>query len=134
MALESASDRSSLALEAATPFVWAAILLHRFKMQRQRTVTQRFGGSGAVRSFYLFACTLEWEKHEDPSAAWELIAAAQSADAETRAQARSLLAGSRHLAGMGRCDIRNSAFQKKRQDCGDRNESTLQHGNHRELR
>ena len=40
---------------------------------------------------------MEWEEQEDPSAAWELIAASQRADGDTRAQALALLAGSRHL-------------------------------------
>jgi CRP/FNR family cyclic AMP-dependent transcriptional regulator len=62
-------------------------------------ITERAGH--AIDPLYLFACRLEWEKQEDPTAAWELISAAQSPDAEARAQARSMLAGSRHLAGMG---------------------------------
>jgi CRP/FNR family transcriptional regulator len=45
----------------------------------------------------LFACHVAWEQNEDPSAAWELIAAAHSADEDTSAYARSLLAGSQHL-------------------------------------
>jgi CRP/FNR family transcriptional regulator len=45
----------------------------------------------------LFACYIEWEHREDPGAGWELIAAAQNADHDTRAHARALLAGSRHL-------------------------------------
>lgn len=51
--------------------------------------------------FYLFACQVEWEKREEPSAAWELLAAAQSSNPDTRAQARALLASSRSLSGMG---------------------------------
>jgi CRP/FNR family transcriptional regulator, cyclic AMP receptor protein len=53
----------------------------------------------SVDPFYLFACHVEWERREDPSAGWELIAAAQSMHSDTRAHARALLAGSRHLAG-----------------------------------
>ena len=52
-----------------------------------------------IDPFYLFACHLEWEQHEEPSAAWELIAAAQSSHSDTRAQARALLASSHHLGG-----------------------------------
>lgn len=52
-----------------------------------------------VDPFFLFACYLEWERHEEPSAAWELLAAAHSSHSDTRAQARSLLASSRHLGG-----------------------------------
>ena len=40
---------------------------------------------------YLFACAAEWERHADPSAAWEVISAARSTHADTRAHARSLL-------------------------------------------
>lgn len=54
-----------------------------------------------VDPLYLFACHMDWENNEDPGAAWELIAAAQSADVETRAHARALLASSRHLGGIG---------------------------------
>ena len=41
---------------------------------------------GKEGTFYLFACHVTWEQQEDPSAGWELIAAAQSTHAETRAQ------------------------------------------------
>jgi CRP/FNR family transcriptional regulator, cyclic AMP receptor protein len=47
---------------------------------------------------YLFARFMDWEQNEEPSAAWEMLAAAQSSHSETRAHARSLLAGSQHLA------------------------------------
>ena len=53
-----------------------------------------------IDPFYLFACHLEWEQREEPSAAWELIAAAQSSHSETRAHARALLASSHHLGGL----------------------------------
>lgn len=49
-------------------------------------------------SLYLFACFAKWEQEEEPSAAWELLAAAQSSHADTRAHARALLSSSRHLA------------------------------------
>jgi len=58
-------------------------------------------GPQEVDPFYLFACYVEWEQHEDPDAAWELIAAAQSTHCDTRAHALALLAGSRHLGHMG---------------------------------
>ena len=54
-----------------------------------------------VDPIYLFACHIEWEQHEEPSAGWELIAAAQSSDPDTRAHARSLLSSSRHISGSG---------------------------------
>ena len=51
-----------------------------------------------VDFLYLFACFVKWEQEEEPTAAWELLAAAQSSHADTRAQARALLASSRHFA------------------------------------
>ena len=64
--------------------------------------------------FYLFACHVEWEQREDPSAAWELLAAAHSSNSDTRAHARSLLAGSRHLGGLGQLSPSSSASKPKR--------------------
>jgi len=55
----------------------------------------------AVDPLYLFACHIAWERNEDPSAGWELIAAAQNSDDDTRAHARALLASSHHLGGIG---------------------------------
>jgi CRP/FNR family transcriptional regulator len=55
----------------------------------------------AIDSLYLLARHLEWEQQEDPSAAWDLLAAAHSSHGDTRAHARSLLASSRHLGGLG---------------------------------
>jgi CRP/FNR family transcriptional regulator, cyclic AMP receptor protein len=49
-------------------------------------------------SLYLFACFAKWEQQEEPSAAWELLTAAQSSDPDTRAHARALLTSSRHFA------------------------------------
>ena len=46
---------------------------------------------------YLFACQVEWQRRADPSAAWELIAAARSPHADTRAHARSLLEHSQQM-------------------------------------
>ena len=43
---------------------------------------------------------VDWEKNDEPGAAWELISAMQNGDAETRVQARAFLAKSRHLTGM----------------------------------
>jgi len=54
-----------------------------------------------VDPLYLFACHLEWERSEEASAGWELIAAAQSSHSETRSHARALLSRSRHLGGIG---------------------------------
>jgi len=46
----------------------------------------------AADPLYLFACHVEWQLRAEPSAAWELIAAAQSSHADTRAHARAFLA------------------------------------------
>jgi CRP/FNR family cyclic AMP-dependent transcriptional regulator len=49
--------------------------------------------AGVNDLLYLFACQVEWEQRADPSAAWEVISAARSPHADTRAHARSLLEG-----------------------------------------
>jgi CRP/FNR family cyclic AMP-dependent transcriptional regulator len=54
-----------------------------------------------IDPLYLFACHLAWEQWEEPSAAWELLAAAQSSNGDTRAHARALLASSHHLGRGG---------------------------------
>lgn len=54
---------------------------------------------GAIDPFYLLACRVEWERRQDTSAAWELIAASRSSHNDTRAQARALLASSGCLGG-----------------------------------
>lgn len=51
-----------------------------------------------IDPLYLFACRVEWEQTEDPGAGWELLAAMQSTNHDTRAQALALMANSRHLA------------------------------------
>ena len=51
----------------------------------------------ATDPLYLFACQLEWERRADPSAAWEVISAARSSHADTRAHARSLLERSQQV-------------------------------------
>ena len=48
-------------------------------------------GSEEIDPLYLFACQVEWEQRADPSAAWEVIAAARYSHQDTRAHARSLL-------------------------------------------
>jgi len=55
-------------------------------------------GPDEIDPLYLFACHVEWEQQCEPSAAWELIAAAQSPCQDTRAQARALLACSKRMA------------------------------------
>jgi CRP/FNR family transcriptional regulator, cyclic AMP receptor protein len=54
-----------------------------------------------IDPLYLLACQIEWERREEPTAGWELISAAQSSHADTRAHARELLAASRHLSALG---------------------------------
>jgi CRP/FNR family cyclic AMP-dependent transcriptional regulator len=54
-----------------------------------------------VDPLYLFACHLAWEQGEEPIAGWELLAAARSSHADTRAHARALLASSHHLGSLG---------------------------------
>ena len=63
------------------------------------------GRPNVVDPLYLFACHISWERSEDPSSGWELIAAAQSSDEDTRAHARALLANSRHMGGVGLTSI-----------------------------
>ena len=50
---------------------------------------------------YLFACHIEWESRQEPGAGWELIAAAQSSNSDTRAHARALLTTSHQFDGAG---------------------------------
>ena len=69
----------------------------------------------SIDPFYLFACHVEWERHEDPTAGWELIAAAQSADSDTRAHSRALLASSHHFTGFGSGTVSDSGSTKQRQ-------------------
>jgi len=52
---------------------------------------------GMVDSLYLLGCLALWERTEDPSAAWEVIAATRSQHENTRAHARSLLASSQRM-------------------------------------
>jgi len=65
-----------------------------------------------IDPLYLFACHMEWERSEEPSAGWELLAAAQSSHSETRSHARALLSNSRHLGGIG---LAETPYARKRQ-------------------
>ncbi len=47
-----------------------------------------------IDPLYLFACHIEWQQRAEPSAAWEIVSAAQSSHEGTRAHARALLATS----------------------------------------
>jgi CRP/FNR family cyclic AMP-dependent transcriptional regulator len=63
---------------------------------------------------YLFACHVEWQRRSDPSAAWELIAAAQSAHEDTRANARALLADAHQLAPERVADETAKNFRRRK--------------------
>jgi CRP/FNR family transcriptional regulator, cyclic AMP receptor protein len=78
------------------------------------SVSQSTTHPQAVDPFYLFACHLQWEHDEEPSAAWELLAAAQSTHGDTRAHARALLARSRHFGGTGLTALPESPAKPKR--------------------
>ena len=73
------------------------------------------GPSKEIDPLYLFGCYMEWERHEDPSAGWELVTAAHSLNSDTRAHACALLANSRHLGGMGSTS-HEPTLSRKRQD------------------
>lgn len=75
----------------------------------------------AVDSLYLFGCHLQWEQDEEPSAAWELLSAAQSAHGDTRAHARALLARSRHFGGTGAAASADPSGRRKRPTASDAN-------------
>lgn len=67
-----------------------------------------------IDPLYLFACHIEWDRHEDPGAGWELLSAAQSSNRDTRAHARALLTSSHQLGGMGPSAPAEFTFAKKR--------------------
>lgn len=67
-----------------------------------------------VDALYLFGCYMKWEQEEEPSAGWELLAAAQSGHGDTRAHARALLAASRHVGGVGSVRVAERAEEDRR--------------------
>jgi CRP/FNR family cyclic AMP-dependent transcriptional regulator len=68
-----------------------------------------------IDPLYLFACRIEWEQRQEASAAWELLAAAQSSNNDTRAHARGMLASSQDFAGLGLTEaIDDSRIRPKR--------------------
>jgi len=73
-------------------------------------------GLQEIDPLYLFACHVQWEKREEPSPAWELIAAAQSSHADTRAHARALLASSHDLGAVGAAPAPPCPAKHKRSD------------------
>lgn len=66
-----------------------------------------------VDLLYLFARHIEWLQQEEPSAAWDILAAAQSSHNDTRAHARALLA-SCHSGGLGQVAAASRAGKQKR--------------------
>jgi CRP/FNR family transcriptional regulator len=67
-----------------------------------------------IDPLYLFACLAEWERRSDTSSAWELISAAESCHEDTRANARALLASSRHLPGQSQSAGGGQLFRPRR--------------------
>jgi len=67
-----------------------------------------------IDPLFLFACHVEWERHEDLGAGWELLSAAQSSNHATRAHARALLTSSHQLGGMGPSTPAEFTLAKKR--------------------
>lgn len=79
-----------------------------------------------IDPLYLFACYTVWEQSEDPVAGWELIDASQSSDSDTRASARTLLAASRHLGGVGSSS--SSEFSPSRKQSDEENDMPAPYG------
>ncbi|HET7893547.1 MAG TPA: Crp/Fnr family transcriptional regulator [Candidatus Sulfotelmatobacter sp.] len=67
-----------------------------------------------IDPLYLFSCHLAWEQEEEPSAAWELLAASQSSNPDTRAHARALLGSSKHFSGLSQGSASCRAAKQKR--------------------
>jgi CRP/FNR family cyclic AMP-dependent transcriptional regulator len=67
----------------------------------------------ATDALYLFACQVEWEGRGDPSAAWEVISAARSLHAETRAYALSLLERSQQTKSQSPEDLPAEQAQRR---------------------
>ncbi len=82
---------------------------------------------GEVDFLYLFARHIEWIRQEEPSAAWDLLAAAQSSHADTRSHARTLLATSHPLTGLGQSAASGRVTKQKRSINLESN-MKLQHG------
>ncbi len=78
----------------------------------------------AIDPLYLFACHIEWEQSQEPSAAWELISAMQTGDASSRSQARALLASSAHIKRMGSGQGTEPAISRRRHSTPEENMKT----------
>ena len=66
-----------------------------------------------VDPLYLFGCYTKWELEEEPSAGWELLAAARSDHSDTRAHARALLAKSCHFGAAGSVRVAESGEKSR---------------------
>lgn len=69
-----------------------------------------------IDPLFLFACFVDWEKREEPTAAWELLSAAQSSCGESSAHARALLTNSHLLGGAGAAPVSPSSKSKRNYD------------------
>ncbi len=69
---------------------------------------------GEIDPFYLAGGLAEWELTEEPSAAWELLAAARSVRSDTRAYALSLISSSCHFQTVRSLPEPDSSDKEKR--------------------
>lgn len=75
----------------------------------------------AADPLYLFACHVDWQLRAEPSAAWELIAAARSSHAETRTHALALLASSHRTSADKAGDEPRKAVRSRRRNSVEEN-------------
>jgi CRP/FNR family transcriptional regulator, cyclic AMP receptor protein len=73
--------------------------------ESRRDQVLREANPDANHLLYLFACQVEWERRADASAAWEVLSAARSPHADTRAHARSLLERSQQMSPQSQEDF-----------------------------
>jgi CRP/FNR family transcriptional regulator, cyclic AMP receptor protein len=76
---------------------WAGIPLGFSTTETQRDQFPSQANAEINDLLYLFACQVEWQRRADPSAAWEVISASRTANADVRAHARSLLEHSQQM-------------------------------------
>lgn len=60
-----------------------------------------YGQAQEFDPLYLFACKVEWDRRQEPSAAWELLSAAQSWHGDSASYARGLLESCQELGSCG---------------------------------
>jgi CRP/FNR family cyclic AMP-dependent transcriptional regulator len=68
----------------------------------------------AVDALYLFACHVEWQLRAEPSAGWELLAAARSSHVDTRAHAHAFLATAHSIAADKAVDVPGKVVRPRR--------------------